>query len=887
MTVSTRTIRGVVNLTIRGKNKTLKEKDSLFHKEELERKYNLLNETVNYCHRLAKIGFWAYEIQTGDVFFTEGIDNFLRCRFNDLNENLEGFLTYVHSDDMGIVKEATQNVLVGKEYDIEYRIVKPNEQVKYIRENTKVILDENNNPIKMVGIIKDITEKRELQKEVERKKEKINKIERRFNSLIKESVDVFVILDSDKRIVYLSEASEKVLGYKAQEHIGRKMYDYHEQCEMHKLTEMIELVLSEPEKRVTGDIFFKTKSGKVLYLEIYMQNFLHDSAIEGIVVNCRDVTNRMEAQERINYLSTHDQLTELPNNLYFENKLKLLCQHAKEASNSFAIFMLDIDSLRYIKNTLGYKVAEQYIVQIAQKLKSYCGTTKFICHYCNNRFIIIIEGIKTLDEYEIIIEDIYELFSRTIKVDKYELDVDISIGISTYKEDVQDNELLIRHAETAMFLAKSEGKNRYKFYSSDLNIQSYKQFVLRNDLRRSIENNQLKIYYQPIVNIRTNEILAAEALIRWEHPQWGVVSPIEFISIAEETGDIIKIGNWLFREVCRNYKQWLNNGLPKIKVSINFSSIQFFEANFVEDIINTINEYELNPKFLIMEITESILMEKSDKVISDIKRLQSHGIQIALDDFGTGYSSLAYLNSFNIDILKIDGSFIKNINIDETSTIITKYIIKMAQELKIKLVAEHIETLDQLDFLRKLKCYTGQGYMFSKPVTLKAFEKILDKKKCNPVIVKDSIVHECRRKFSRLKFIQALEAGLTILDIKGKKVNVGNTKVLIKDIGDGGLCFISNIRIPIERDIVLQFTTQLIGKEIKIHGHSVWIEEIDDNLFEYGIEFTFDENKRTDLIDILNRVQIKMKNNILFADGSFISESPYFYFKPQQLTYTE
>lgn len=975
------TLTGIIN------SGNLKKDNNLIRREELKSYCDQLGETVVCGQQLAKIGFWIYEVQTGQVFWTEEIYHFLECESNELNEELESFLTYVHSDDLEIVKAATQDVLDAKEYDINYRIVTNNGQVKYLQEKTKVILDENynptiivgsiqditgakileqelkksykiinqaqslvrigswemdlsnhkiyfsdqayriygitaeqydntyegfkrfvhpddiekinqmlenpsrkpvelefriirdgfvrdirqlvefifdkdGNPIYVYGTIRDITENKELQKEIEINQEKINKMRIRFDALIKESIDVFEIIDSDGTIMYISEASEKIIGYKAEERLGKKIYEYYEESEKTKLREMVEFILNQPERELTRDVLFKKRTGKEIYLEIYMKNFLHDPAIDGIVVNFRDITNRVEAEKRIAHLSTHDQLTGLPNRFYFENKLESLSQYDKGTDNGFALFMLDIDSLRYINDTLGYKAGEKYIVQIAAKLEQYCGSTKPIYRYSDNRFVIVVKGIHSIDEYRIIIKEIYELFSQTIKIDKYELDVVVSMGICTCREDKPDSELLIRNAETALFFAKNEGKNKYKFYSPDIDIQSYKQFTLRNDLKNAIDNDQLRIYYQPIIDLKTNEILAAEALIRWEHPEWGMALPSEFIPIAEETGDIIKIGNWLFGELCRNYKQWLNSGLPNIKLSVNFSSMQFFETNFVEGIKNTIDEYGLDPHFLIMEITESVLVEKVDKLIPDIGKLQSLGIKIALDDFGTGYSSLTYLNSFNIDILKIDGSFIKKINLDKTSTIITRNIIKMAQELKIKLVAEHIETWEQLSFLKNLKCSAGQGHIFSKPVPAKDFEKVLAKGKCKPVVKDNAELYESRRRFFRVNFGQPLETDLTILEFKGREINVGNTKVWVKDIGPGGLCFISDIRLPIEKDIVLLFTTQLIGEEINVEGHSVWMEEKELNLFEYGVEFVIDENKRTDLVRILNQVQINMRKGI-------------------------
>lgn len=1110
------------------KDKMSREKDILINHEELQRKYNILNSAVKYGQQLAKIGSWIYELKTGQFFWSEGVYNILGCGSNCLSNKLESFLEYVHKDDLDTVKKIKNNISIAKEYDVEYRIVTADKQVKYVHEKTKAILDEKNNPIKMAGIIQDITEqklreislmeieedfsraqrvsrvgswkydalkeksyatdevynilginrsefnndynnaiklihqedqyrvqkemnkllvgqsvdtefriiqksgtqkyvrsiaepifnkegrvagiigtiqditeirlmhenlqkrdkslteaeslarigsweidlvnkdlvfcsdeifnifgvskeqlesidkklfinyihpddramiqdiyrnppsnqpfnlefrvirpdgsilytysvmkmlldkegtptylrgityditdKKELQMEAELKQDKINKMQIRFKALVKESDEVFEILDSDGTIVYISEASEKVTGYNVEERQGKKIYDFYNKEEAHKVKEMMNCVLTDDKKKIKRDIKFKKKDGKEIYLEVCIQNFLQDPAIEGIVVNFRDITERVEAEKRIVRLSSYDQLTGLPNRVYFNKKIEQLFKNAKENKTGFTLLMLDIDSLEYIKNTLGYKVVEKYIVEIAIKLKFYCNSVKFICHYSNNRFIIILDGIHTMDKYEAFINGIYESVSKPLSIDKYELDVNISIGISLFNED-EDPEQLIRHAETAVFLAKNTGKNKYKFYSSNLDIQSYKQFILRNDIRTAIENNQLEFNLQPIVALRTNEILGAEVLLRWRHPEWGVVSPLDFITIAEETGYIIKIGNWLLREVCKIYKGWINNGMTNIKISINFSRVQFHETNFAENIIDTINEFGLNPHFFIMEITDSILTENIDKVINDIKKLQSFGIQVALDNFGTGNAFLSNLFLLNIDILKIDGSFIKEINKNENSTIVAGYIIKMVHDLKVKAVAEHIETVEQLYFLKDINCYAGQGYLFSKPVPLDDFSGILAKKKIIPATAEEVVVQEERRKYFRIKFYQFLEADFSILEIKGRKVNVGSSKALILNIGPGGLCFISNIRLPIDESIILQFKTQLVRENIIVYGCTVWTQEMENNLYKYGVKFTFDENKRSDLIRVLNQVQVRMKNDLLFADGRFISRA--------------
>ncbi|MFA7412011.1 MAG: GGDEF domain-containing phosphodiesterase, partial [Tissierellaceae bacterium] len=466
----------------------------------------------------------------------------------------------------------------------------------------------------------------------------------------------------------------------------------------------------------------------------------------------------------------------------------------------------------------------------------------------------------------------------------YELDINVNIGIAIYPNDGEEIQELRNHAKIALIRAKKEGKNTYKFYSSDLDIQNYKEFVLRSDLHNALEEGQLKVYYQPIVNIKTNKILGTEALVRWEHPEWGLVESEEFISLAEDTGKIIDIGKWVLRRVCKDYKQWLVDGLADIKVSVNFSAVQFLEKDFVENIKKIIGEFDLAPNFLIMEITENILLANVEKANSDINRLRDMGIQIAMDDFGTGYSSLIYLNSFNIDIIKLDKSFIKNIPENIGSVAITKTVVKLAKELKLRFVAEGIETYDQLQLLKSLNAIGGQGFLYSEARPVEEFEKILRKRVCKPAafLGLDATPRVERRKLFRVKFTQLLEADLTILEIKGKKINVGNTKVLVKDMGPGGLCFISNIRFPVERDMTLQFKTDLIGEEIVVYGHPVWTEQIDSKAHKYGIKFEVDENERMELVRVLNSVQIKMRKNVLFAEGSFFPGNHLQYFEAFQ-----
>lgn len=552
--------------------------------------------------------------------------------------------------------------------------------------------------------------------------------------------------------------------------------------------------------------------------------------------------------------SNIDILTRLPNRTSFTRISQLQCAEAKEKELSYALMILNIDGFKYLNGYLGHVLGDQLIVKISKLLKATLSNEIYLCRYSEDQFAILISHLTTKEEYDSIAKDIIGLCSNPFNIGKFELNINISIGICIYPENAQDCDSLTKNAAFALLRAKEDGKNTYSYYSNDMDIKYYKRFVLNNDLRKAIERNQLKVYYQPQVNLQTNEIIGAEALVRWEHPMWGLVSPKDFISTAEGTGYIIDIGKWMLVEVCYNYKQWLNNGKPAMKIAINYSSIQFLEKNFIEDIKNIINEYGLDPNFLIIEIIESVLINNFVQVISNIKSLQALGIQVAIDDFGTGFSSLEYLNKFNIDIIKIDKTFIQNVTIDKTSAIITTAVINMAQELGIQLIAEGIETWEQLSYLRDSKCDIGQGYLFSRPVPSKEFEIILAQKKCIPISMDDiDAIYDDRRKSYRIRCPELIKADMTILKNIDEKVKIGDTKVLLKDMGPGGLCFVSNIKLPIKSEIVLQFNIHIKDKEIKVYGYPVWIEKAQENLYRYGIEFIFDENMQKDLTGALNQ----------------------------------
>lgn len=431
--------------------------------------------------------------------------------------------------------------------------------------------------------------------------------------------------------------------------------------------------------------------------------------------------------QKIYYITNYDQQTGLPNRTKFENQLIVERQNTIEAGLSIGLMIIKINDFWDTNDAFGYQIGDQLVIKVAKELKSIFSGSNLLFRYSTDRFVVILLGLDNSEQYDKLSREVLQLFGNPFKVGTYELDISVNLGVSFDTNHQLDTEQLIKQAEISILTAKKNGENTYVNFSPSTNLRNYQRFQLRNDIKHVLDKNQIEIDCQPIVKLTTGQILAGEALIRWKHPKFGKVMPNDFIEIAEETGFIINIGNWLLNQICKYYKRWQDNSYPAIKISLNYSGVQFYESNFVDNVLNTIASYGLKPDFLIMEITESILMKTSDKIISDIKKLQSHGIHIALDDFGTGFSSLAYLSSFPIDILKLDRSFIQKLNQDDANRIIVNSIIKMAQDLNIKLVAEGIENYYQLQQLQSLNCYTGQGYLYSRPIPIDDFEFNLSK----------------------------------------------------------------------------------------------------------------------------------------------------------------
>jgi diguanylate cyclase (GGDEF)-like protein len=445
--------------------------------------------------------------------------------------------------------------------------------------------------------------------------------------------------------------------------------------------------------------------------------------IDGIVSN---ITDQKEKEYKIKQLAYHDDISELPNRRMFDKKVKSLIESSNNNKQIFTFLKLNIDRFKNINTSLGHRIANNLLKQFGERIKNLLPESSLLARISGDYFGILLWDYHQSDAPEALAKSVIESMKQPFFVGDYELFVTTSIGISTFPSNGENIVELEKCAELALSHAKEIGINNYQLYSPSLAIKSNKLYSLEKDLRKAIENEELILHFQPRVEPNTEKIVGAEALIRWEHPVMGLVSPNEFIPLAEEIGFIDTIGDWVIKQVCQSINKWKKKGVKIVPISINISAQRFLKSDWKKFIHIILEETNMNPSMLELEITETTLIRHEEAVYSAIQFLKELGIKIALDDFGTGYSSLTHLRQYPIDTIKIDKSFIDNITKEESEAVIAKSILYLSKGLNINVVAEGVETIEQLTFLKEHECKEIQGYIFSKPVSEKEFLRLLN-----------------------------------------------------------------------------------------------------------------------------------------------------------------
>ena len=425
------------------------------------------------------------------------------------------------------------------------------------------------------------------------------------------------------------------------------------------------------------------------------------------------------------YLAYHDALTDLPNRTLLKDRLTLALAQARRNEQMLAVMFLDLDQFKVVNDTAGHVEGDKLLQSVSQQLNSVLREGDTVARVGGDEFILLLPKIEQLADATEIAERVLTAVGRTRVIVGHEFNISTSIGITLFPTDGDDAETLLTNADIAMYQAKELGKNNFQFFTPAMNTRIQNRLALENDLRHGLERGEFVVYYQPQLNISTGQIVGVEALVRWQHPERGLVLPMEFIPVAEETGLIVPLGEWVLHAACAQIRSWQEAGLPPLRVAVNLSAREFQQGNMIETVAGVLEETGLAPKFLQLEITEGISIQDVDFTIKVLGELKEMGVQIAIDDFGTGYSALSYLSRFPIDVVKIDRSFVCDLTIDATDAEIATTIIVMAHNLGLEVIAEGVETEEQLAFLKQRRCDEMQGYLFSKPVPAEKLEEIL------------------------------------------------------------------------------------------------------------------------------------------------------------------
>ena len=473
------------------------------------------------------------------------------------------------------------------------------------------------------------------------------------------------------------------------------------------------------------DVTLTTAEKRSVDVEMSLSAVVRIGDFQAVWGVCRDITERKRAQIALYSLAHHDILTGLPNRVLLEDRLVQAKAFANRQQTGFAVLFLDLDRFKLINDTLGHAIGDELLRLVAYRLQRTLRETDTVARIGGDEFIVLLANTGGREDVALLAEKIMKSLSLPFCLRDHELFVTTSIGGCMYPEDDLDTEAMMKKADIAMYQAKALGRNNFQFYDSHMDQNASRRFVISNGLRKGMENHEFRLYYQPKINVSSGRIVAMEALVRWEHPELGLLSPLEFIQLAEETGLIVQLGEWVLREACRQNVQWHNEGITNLRVAVNLSGYQLQHKTLLTTIRNILAETGISPDSLEFEITESVIMQNPDFAVSILSAITDLGIHISIDDFGTGYSSLAHLKRFSVNTLKIDKSFVRDVNLSSTDAAIASAIIAMGNSLNLNVIAEGVETQAQYDFFKDKNCDQVQGYLFSRPLPSEEFVKML------------------------------------------------------------------------------------------------------------------------------------------------------------------
>ncbi len=679
------------------------------------------NETrLRDAQRTAKLGDCERDVSTMMLSCSEQLYQIFGWDENTC-PSYQDFLDVLHPDDLSYVQSTIENALESKKsYDLEYRVIRGGSEERIVKEIGEMVLDSSGMPVKISGIVQDITELKQFKDEIELARK-----------VFDNAVEGVVVTDLEGTIQFVNKGFCQITGYSEEEALGQNPRLLKSDRHDHLFYEKMWMDLGK-NGGWAGEIWNRRKNGEAYpeWLSITaIDNHLGEPVRYMSVFH--DLSDIRQREEQLHFQANYDALTGLPNRTLLRDRINMCISKLRREQTGLALIFLDLDDFKHVNDTLGHVNGDLLLQKFSKRLLESVREQDTVARYGGDEFIILIPDTKETNIVIQIIERIRKSLLKVFTIAGKEFIVGASIGVTICPDDGADTETLIANADMAMYRSKEMGKGQFGFFTQELNQQIAQRFDLKNDLRLALRRNEFVLYYQPKLDLKTNRICGAEALIRWAHPERGLVSPFDFIPLAEETGLIVPMGEWILNQACVKAGKWSAKLGYTFPIAVNVSAIQVRDVDMLAQIENLLEIHGILPGNLELEITESAVMANVEKAKKMFKEIHAMGINISIDDFGTGFSSLSYLRLFPVAVLKIDKSFIDDIPMNQDSNTMVTTIMSMARHLKLMTVAEGVEKKEQLDFLIANNCNQIQGYYFSPPLAEDRFYELLKKHNCN------------------------------------------------------------------------------------------------------------------------------------------------------------
>ena len=712
--------------------------DGVQELSELSHEFNDLVQTLNATQELNQQlterlelafianqdGLWDWNVKNDKVYYSPLWKAMIGYKDDELSNEFSSWQSRIHPDDLAKTLKDVQDNVDGETETLKnvHRLLHKDGRWVWILNRGKVLYNDNGEAIRMVGTHTDITKDKELQLRYAHQAQ-----------IIEQTVDSVISTDLQGKIINWNSGSQRLLGYKAQEIIGKNIAELYSKENIHLFKESVDELLKSGKFHQDVILIKQDKSALSASLSL---SLLKDEYAEptGIVCYSQDVTARKIAESKLKqqknileHQANHDALTGLPNRLLFHDRLSQAIQKAQRNEKQLAIFFIDLDRFKQINDSLGHDIGDKVLQTVSKRLLSVMRQEDTLARLGGDEFTILMEDLSKFDDASILADKILQSLVEPMEIEGNTLYVSSSIGISLYPQDDTRANNLLKFADAAMYRAKDEGRDNYQFYSSEMTLLASEHVLMETSLRNALVNEEFTVVYQAQTNGENDKLTGMEALVRWNHPIQGMIPPSKFIPLAEETGFIIALDQWVMKTAIKQVVQWYKGGLNPGKLAINLAMKQLQHKDFIQMIKETLQRSGCKPEWIALEVTEGQIMTNPDKAIVMLKEISNMGVELAVDDFGTGYSSLTYLKRLPINKLKIDQSFVRDLPYDEEDIGITKSVIALSQSLNLQVIAEGVETKEQRDFLVANGCVSIQGYFYGKPIPAHEMELVLKK----------------------------------------------------------------------------------------------------------------------------------------------------------------